>query len=189
MIEHCWLRRNAPCRTRSFRGLGEDMSKHPRGLACPPQPMGTWRRPAQRVPPAQQGKGASKEALTGFPNQYPRTSDRALKAAPTGGLRPALTALPVLGTRPGPNQRARESVGPTPPAAKHQPIELLSEEHPVDTTHCFRYAVPERSCGGRCRHSGGSPRGLAWPYWPRVFSFAGPVRKRLVRGYGRTVLR
>ena len=53
-----------------------------------PTSVGDWRRsPASR-------RGRAQQALAGLPSHCPeRGDDRAVKASPTGGLRPALTAL------------------------------------------------------------------------------------------------
>ena len=72
------------------------MTKQPSSACLTPTTRGELETTsATRPPPAvQHGERRDQEALTGFPNHYPDPTDRAVKASPTGGLRPALTALP-----------------------------------------------------------------------------------------------
>ncbi len=95
----CWLRRIAPCSDPTTSGPGEDMSEHPRGLAFPPQPMGTGddQRSASTPTSTSRGEGASKEALTGLPTIIRGATDR------------APSRLPLCGAYGGPDRPPRSS--------------------------------------------------------------------------------
>ena len=117
MIEHCWLRRIAPC-SDPASGPGEDMTKQPSSACLSSTPRGELETTSARVhphtgtapPPSPDGLG---QPLS------PGVTDRAVKASPTGGLRPALTALPTLATAKGPPGRARTPLALTPRRSRH----------------------------------------------------------------------
>jgi hypothetical protein len=90
-------------------GPGEDMTRQPSSASPDPHPW-TWRQPSARVPaPAIDGHGRDHQALKGLDIDHPDANDRALKAAPPGGLRPALTAVPQPRPAPRTTRRARKS--------------------------------------------------------------------------------
>jgi hypothetical protein len=81
-------------------GPGEDMTKQP-SLAClTPTTRGELETTAQRVPGRQAGERDQKPRR-GFTTIIGTRTDRAVKASPTGGLRPALTALTLGDSRRG----------------------------------------------------------------------------------------
>jgi hypothetical protein len=98
---------------------GEDMSKQPSsGLACPPQPMGTWRRPAQRVPPTER---ASTEPSSSLTLRRSSPTSRSFVLAP----------LRALHLDPG--------SGPTRPPTKRTAHQL--NHHQPHSGHCYAKTV------------------------------------------------
>ena len=87
-------RGGAPAGYRAVQEIG--MSPHPgrdKGMTGPELGEATAEdRPCCGQPPT---TTREQEGLTAFPIQYVDDNDRAVKASPTGGLRPALTALPI----------------------------------------------------------------------------------------------
>jgi len=61
VIEHCWLRRIAPCSNPRHAGLGEDMTKQPSSACLTSTTRGDLETTAQRVhPPTATGEATSK---------------------------------------------------------------------------------------------------------------------------------
>ena len=73
-------------------GPGEDMTRQPSSASPDPHLRGELETTSARVP-RHQAERRIHEALAGFEFHCPNRDDRALKASPPGGLRPALTAL------------------------------------------------------------------------------------------------
>ncbi len=88
-----------------------------------------------------QGKARVRKPRRASFNHYPGQDDRALKASPTGGLRPALTALPLLAPAKSQTVAPTNIHQPAPQPRNTRPIELLYEERSVDKTRCFRYDI------------------------------------------------
>jgi hypothetical protein len=88
------------------------------GLLVLHTPWGTGDDQRTRQP--QQPGRREHQALKGLDNHYPGVTDRAVKASPTAGLRPALTALPTQHNAKGLISRASTSTRThaSPPNAK-----------------------------------------------------------------------
>ena len=91
MIEHCWLRRIAPC-SDPETGPGEDMTRQPSSASPDPHLRGELETTSARVH-RRKAERRIHEALAGFEFHCPNRDHRAVKAFTIGGLRPAFTAL------------------------------------------------------------------------------------------------
>ena len=131
------------------------------------------RPPSSARPPLKTDPAATtreQEGLAAFLIQHVDHDDRAVKASPTGGLRPALTALHA-------HHPALEAVPPrvplrlhAPPAADKRPESSRpGGRHSLDKTRSFRNAVPGRGRGAP-RWEGDAPPGEVydWTRWCRT---------------------
>ena len=109
-------------------GPDEDMSRQPSSAWPDPHLRGELETTSAASSPVRHGKGARNEALAGFDSNYPKRNDRAVKAAPTGGLRPALTALVDRANRRGGWWRAPSSRNERRLRRRKAQVELLFEE-------------------------------------------------------------
>ena len=105
---------------------------------CPDQQL--WSLESGRSVPhlRSAGRRGSQEALTGFDLNCPEDRDRAVKASPSGGLRPALTTLVADGpTSALAPPRPGDGYGPsgTPKTAARSP---LFERALLDKRRSFR---------------------------------------------------